>query len=171
MSVRLVTDLSDIERTGRAIGRLRDRLEDLTPLMRTVGAILATGARERFGLQSDPEGRAWQPLSEVTIMARLGGKRRATTKRGAPTARATRKRASLKILSVSMQLRDSITSAPGPEGVEVGTNKVYGGIQQHGGQAGRGRAVTIPAREYLGISDMEADGIEAAVQDYLRGAA
>lgn len=168
MSVRLVNDLSDVERIGRAIGRLRERLENLTPLMRTIGSILETGARERFGLQSDPEGRPWQPLSADTILSRLGGASRAYTKKMRFTARAKRRMGSMKILIVSGQLRDSINTQAGPDGVEVGSNKDYAGLQQHGGKAGRGHKVIVPARPFLGISETEADGIAAAVQDYLR---
>jgi phage virion morphogenesis protein len=51
--------------------------------------------------------------------------------------------------------------------VAVGTNRVYAAIHQLGGQAGRGRKVTIPARPYLGVSAADRVRILAVLKWFL----
>lgn len=68
-------------------------------------------------------------------------------------------------------LRGSITHQPSNDQVEVGTNVIYAAIHQFGGQAGRGHAVTIDARPYLGISSEDELDINDIVHDYLEAAA
>ena len=169
--VRLIPDFRDFARTRGALRALAERAGDKLPLFREIGAGLLASTIHRFETQSDPSGRPWQPLSADTVIARIGGTKRAYTKKMRFTSRAKRMIGAMKILVVSAQLRDSMTYNAGPEGVEVGTNKVYGGIHQHGGQAGRGRKVTIPAREYLGLSSADDDMLYSAVARHMGWAA
>lgn len=169
MSVRLVADLSDLNRAAASMRRLADRCENMTPLFREIGAGLLASVEERFDAEKDPSGRPWVRLSADTILSRLGGAKRAYTKRMRFTTRAKRKLGSMKILHVSGDLRGSYTYVAGSQGVEVGSNKVQAALDQFGGQAGRGHKVFVPARPTLGISADDEDMIAAAVQNYLRG--
>jgi phage virion morphogenesis protein len=60
-------------------------------------------------------------------------------------------------------LRGSITHTVQENHVEVGTNVLYAAIHNYGGRAGRNNNVTIPKREYMGISHVnEKEIIEIA---------
>ncbi|NDV18265.1 phage virion morphogenesis protein [Pseudodesulfovibrio sp. JC047] len=50
-----------------------------------------------------------------------------------------------------------------------GTNKVYARIHQLGGETGRGHAVTLPERPYIGISEDDIDEARAILADHLVG--
>ncbi|WP_083545494.1 phage virion morphogenesis protein [Sulfitobacter alexandrii] len=137
--------------------------EDLTPLMEMCGALLETSTKDRLReTNTAPDGAAW-PKS---FRAELDGG---------------------KTLHDSGRLANSIQYLAGPAQVEVGTNVIYAGIHQTGGtivpKAGGALAfglpngefavvgsVTLPARPYLGISDLDRDDIEAAAVQYLDAA-
>lgn len=74
-------------------------------------------------------------------------------------------------------LRDTIAWQAGSDWVSVGTNRFSdvtphgAAIHQFGGQAGRGRKVTIPARPFLGFSEADKAGILAILSEYLDNAA
>jgi len=70
----------------------------------------------------------------------------------------------------SGRLRDSITHAVEPGRAVIGSNLVYAAIHQLGGEAGRNRSVTLPARPYLGISPADEIEIGAILDDHLSGA-
>ncbi|HEX2959092.1 MAG TPA: phage virion morphogenesis protein [Chitinispirillaceae bacterium] len=54
-------------------------------------------------------------------------------------------------------LAASITANVSGDNLEIGTNKVYGAIQQLGGKAGRNHSVTVPARPYLVVQNEDLD--------------
>lgn len=57
-----------------------------------------------------------------------------------------------KTLQLTGQLAASISTQVGNDFARIGSNKPYAAIHHLGGQAGRGRKVTIPARPYLPIN-------------------
>ncbi|MCQ9325626.1 phage virion morphogenesis protein [Neisseria dentiae] len=57
-----------------------------------------------------------------------------------------------KTLQLSGQLAASISTQTGNDFARIGSNKKYAAVHHLGGQAGRGKKVTIPARPYLPIS-------------------
>lgn len=57
-----------------------------------------------------------------------------------------------KTLQKSGQLAASITSRAGNSYAQIGSNKKYAAIHHLGGQAGRGKKLTLPARPYLPIN-------------------
>jgi len=171
MGASLVSDFSGLDRVGDALRHLEAATGDLEPLFDDVGAALVTSTRERFQDQVGPDGRRWAPLSADTVLSRLGGASRAYTKDMRFRAGAKRKLAGgMKILIRRGHLRNSITHRASRAGVEVGTAMPYGAIHQFGGQAGRGRKITIPARPFLGLSADDEDMVHARVQAYLREA-
>jgi phage gpG-like protein len=133
------------------------RARNLRPAMTQIGGQLVTSTQHRFEHQKGPDGQPWKPLAFPTLLGRAGEgavKERLTIK-GQDyvklTARAERRLGDVKILQVSLRLLKSITFRSDSESVAVGTNVPYARIHQLGGQAGRGRKVTIPARPYLGF--------------------
>lgn len=126
---------------------------DRRPTMRRIGAAILFSTQRRFERQRGPDGDRWRPLSEATRLRRLGGKRRAYRKSGELRAAAARRLGLMQILRDTGRLYSSLTWRATNDEARVGTNVVYGGIHQFGGQAGRGRKTTIPARPFLGLSD------------------
>lgn len=156
--------------------RLVARTGDLTPAMRDIGQGLVLSTQHRFETETDPTGRPWRPLSAVTLLRRIASRvtrkvdgetkrfRTAFDRKGNLTGRAQKNLANLKILQVQGHLKNSIHRVAGRDQVEVGSNLVYARIHQFGGQAGRGRKVTIPPRPFLGIDD----GDRTMILDILR---
>lgn len=117
----------DDETLTSALEALRRNVTDLRPAMRDIAEALRTETEENFLREGRP---AWRPLAPATV-ARRGS--------------------SHPILQRSGQLAASVATRYDATSASVGTNKVYGAIHQFGGQAGRGRRVTIPARPYLPV--------------------
>ncbi len=144
----------------RAFKRLVKAGEDTTWLMRGIATILENSTRERFATQTDPDGREWEQSLRVKL---FGGK--TLTKDG--------------------HLGDSISSTNDSTSATVGSNRIYAAIHQFGGIiqaqgsgglsfefAGAGtdthvivQNVFIPARPYLGVSDMDELDIEDFIHD------
>ncbi|MEW5727724.1 MAG: phage virion morphogenesis protein [Pseudomonadota bacterium] len=165
----LVSDFRQLPLVQRALRDVAERATDASDLTEEIGNLLQVSTRDRFETQTDPEGRRWQMLSAETVLARAGGRRKVYTAKGGLRKPAARKIAGMLTLVVEGILRDSITHVAGPDFVEVGSNDQRARIHQFGGQAGRGRKVTIPARPYLGLSADDEAAIVAAAQDHLRG--
>lgn len=124
------------------------RIQNLNPALDEIGASQVTEVQDRFEHEKGPDGKAWKPLSEVTL-----GQRRAPSPR---------------ILRLTGNLYDSIThQVVSMQGVRVGTNRRYGRIHQLGGKAGRGKQVEIPARPYLGLSAEGEKEILAILSDHV----
>jgi phage virion morphogenesis protein len=67
------------------------------------------------------------------------------------------------------RLMNSITYGVTPSKLVLSSNLVYSRIHQLGGQAGRGRRVTIPARPYLAFQEEDLQIIADLLLDYLTG--
>ena len=130
----------DIEIDDREVRAALDRMTkaggDLGPAMREIAGVLADAAEQAFESESDPAtGQSWPSLAPATIRQR--------ERKGKWPG---------KMLQVSQGgLAGSIQPEYGRDHAAAGTNKVYAAIHQFGGQAGRGRKVTIPPRPFLGI--------------------
>ena len=97
-----------------------------TRALEEIGQYVTSEVQQRFARSEDHEGRAWQSLRY-----RVG-----------------------KPLVDTGVLRSSITHRIlNGHSVEIGTNVTYAAIHNYGGRAGRGRRVSIPKREFMGISD------------------
>ena len=137
-------------------GRLM-RLERREPAMNFVGLGQAQRVRDRFIDQEGPGREPWTPLAPVTIEKR--------EKDGFVPIR---------ILSERGDLAGSIVHRADDGGFVIGTDgsvNDYAAIHQFGGQAGRGLAVMIPARPYLGFDDEDQELIAEELLDYLAGSA
>jgi len=105
----------------------------------------------RFKNSVDPQGKAWQGLEQITIDQRRKGKRK-----GSPRP-----------LLDTGALRNSIIDASTRTFAMVFTKKIYAQIHNSGGKAGRGRKVTIPQRQFMGISNKEHKRYNSLLNNYI----
>lgn len=140
----------DDRQVTAALERLRTKVGNIRPAMVNIGEELLRSTQHRFHLQSGPDGGRWQALAPSTRKAKL--------------AKGQNPR---KILTGRGTLRETIRYQADNTGLRIGTTRIYGAIHQLGGQAGRGRKVSIPARPYLGISRQDRDRILGIVADFL----
>lgn len=138
----------DDRRTIDTLSRLISACEHREPLMRTISETMHASVEENFARQGRP---AWQGLAPATVAQRR--------EHGYWPG---------KILQRSGQLAASVVPAYDNDSAQVGTNKRYAAIQQLGGKAGRGRKVTLPARPFLTLTELDHEDIIEDVADYLR---
>lgn len=142
-----------------AMNRLAADGADMTPAMKDIAGHLADTTRERFETETDPTGKKWIPSRRVV---EHGGK----------------------TLTLTGDLGNSITEDWGPDFAAAGPERsggagVYALIHQTGGEirprekkalsfGGRIVArVIIPARPYLGFTDVNADYAIGALARHL----
>lgn len=152
-------DIAIREDVTVALGRLAEMGEDMTPVMKDIAGHLADTTRERFETEADPTGRKWIPSRRVV---EHGGK----------------------TLTLTGDLGNSITEDWGPDFAAAGPERsggagVYALIHQTGGEirprekkalsfGGRIVArVIIPARPYVGFTDVNADYAIGALARHL----
>jgi len=137
----LRTDLS-------ALGRVEARLARLTradrrQLLEGAGAVLESSARRRIDSEkTGPDGNPWRDWSPAYAETRHGNQ---------------------SLLSAESGLLDSLSSEVRGHEVEVGSNLVYAAVHQLGGAE---VGMPIPARPYLGVSDLDEADIMSAVDDW-----
>ena len=66
------------------------------------------------------------------------------------------------------QLASSISTHYDEDSAVIGSNLDYAAIHQLGGQAGRNKAVAIPARPYLQLTDDDFEEIMKNTTEYLK---
>lgn len=110
----------------RSMARLLQNVENRRPITAGIAAELLSMSEDNFANESWG-GKAWQKSQ------------RATQENG-------------KTLQKTGQLAASLTTQSGNDFARIGSNKPYSAIHHLGGQAGRGRKVSIPARPYLPIN-------------------
>lgn len=109
------------------LDRLLSRTGDLSDPMEDIARLLANETEQAFLEERSPFGGDWLPLKS----GRQG-----------------------KILQDSGQLAASIDASSGRDYAELTAGKVYAAIHQFGGQAGRGRRTSIPARPFMPIDEV-----------------
>lgn len=149
MSARLDISADELLSVQEALTRLKRM--NWAMVHKDLGEEMRSRTLERFARERDPDGKPWQPLADATKAL----KRRAHRKY---------RRGRMAILQSQGFLRGSIHVVADAESARVGPSPVaYAAIHQFGGQAGRRRKVTIPARPYLGITDGDADALRGIV--------
>ncbi|MGP8431997.1 phage virion morphogenesis protein [Paraburkholderia fungorum] len=124
------------------LGRLRRRISHPDRLMRAISVELLSITEGNFAKEAS-DGDNWKKLAEETIKQRK--------KKGCWPGQ---------ILQISAGgLAASIKPFSSAQEAGIGVSKIYAAIHQLGGQAGRGRKVTIPARPYLPMRK-DGDGFE-----------
>jgi len=128
---------------------LAKRGENLRPLMKNIAGIFAYSTEENFANEGRPD--KWLDLAESTK------KRRKKTGHWPG-----------QILQVTGQLASSISTYYDEDSAIIGSNLDYAAIHQLGGQAGRNKAVSIPARPYLQLTDDDFEEILEATEEFFR---
>ncbi len=136
----------DNKKVEKALLEIAQKTSNLRPLMKNVAGIMADSTEENFKEEGRPK---WKDLSEKTKTARK--------KTGHYPGQ---------ILQVSGQLALSVTTQYDDTSVVIGSNKVYAAIHQLGGQAGKNKKITIPARPYLKLTDNDFEEILAKTAKY-----
>lgn len=161
MAVALTLTIDNDEILG-GLRRMRERAEDLRPVLADIGDELTSSTVKRFVSNVAPDGTPWK----ASLRAE---------KTGTPT------------LVLTSNLRDSIHYVVDENGVSIGSSLVYARIHQAGGViSAKGgalsftlyggafvtvRSVTIPKRPYLGMSDNDNQATLEILGDHLARAA
>ena len=108
----------DDKDVSEALQRVAKRIGNLSPIMKIIGERVILQTEERFNRQGPaPDGAPWASLSPATL----------------------KQKKHRKILTESGELRGSIHyQLRGANAIAIGTNKVYGAIQQLGGSIRHG---------------------------------
>ena len=128
---------------------LASRGENLRPLMKNIAGIMSTATEDNFKDEGRPE--KWVDLSETTKKQRQ--------KIGKYPGQ---------ILQVSGQLASSISTAYDDNSAVIGSNLADAAIHQLGGQAGKNKKTTIPARPYLKLTDDNFEEILTETEKFLK---
>lgn len=123
--------------------------EDLRPLMKNIAGIFADSTEDNFAEEGRPD--KWVELSEVT-----------------KNLRKEINKYPGQILQVTGQLASSVNTYYDNDSAIIGSNLAYAAIHQLGGQAGRNKKVTIPARPYIKLVDDDYDEIMHEIEEYLQ---
>lgn len=143
---------------------LAKRGENLRPLMKNIAGIFASSTEENFKEEGRPD--KWTELAEITKENR---KKQKNKKKGKSKIKEKdNNKWSGKILQVSGQLAASVNTQYDDNSAVIGSNLDYAAIHQLGGQAGRNKKVTIPARPYLKLTDDDFDEILYETENYLQ---
>lgn len=166
---------------------LKAKLGNMRPAMAEIGEELLENVKQRFETSTGPDGEAWAPNKESTLMGMLGqtkgnfkqragkndqvvGGRRLSAK-GAKRAGGKKP-----LIGESKALSSTIHVKPTADSLEIGSNMIYSRVQQHGAGKGafgnmkNGAPIPwgdIPARPYLGFSADDKTVIEEILEDYL----
>lgn len=128
---------------------LASRGENLRPLMKNIAGIMATATEDNFKNEGRPD--KWVDLSETTKKQRQ--------KIGKYPGQ---------ILHVSGQLASSVSTAYDDNSALIGSNLAYAAIHQLGGQTGKNKKTTIPARPYLKLTDDNFEEILTETEKFLK---
>lgn len=183
------------------LSELIKRLGDLTPAMQTVGDYLVGSTKRRFAASIGPDGVRWAPNSEVTYLRMIERAHGVTLKSGQINQKgAGMAMAKKPLIGETHRLSSEISAQADRDSVEVGSPMVYAAVQQFGakmGEFGRYSQVSryrkyengdfrkhagtvkgfpipwgnIPARPFIGLSEVDADQVLAIVGEHLASAA
>lgn len=137
------------------------RLEDMTPLYQDIVGYMIDATKQRFIDGVGPDGRAWAPKSPVTLALYAA---RGDGNRPKP------------LIGPSGRLSDEVNGQATDKSAEIGSALEYSAVMQDGaaqgafGRTSRGGPIpygTIPARVWLGLSDVDEEEIVGIADDYL----
>lgn len=154
---------------------LAGRLDDTRPLLLEIGEEVMDSTKRRFATGTAPDGTAWAPNTETTILMYLAGrggvygKDGRLTKKGAGAVMGKKP-----LIGETGNLASTIDyQLDGDSAVLIGTPEIYGGVQQFGadrGSLGGGAPWgDIQARPFLGLSGDDERVILDLVEGYLDG--
>lgn len=127
-----------LQRLERLGGNLQGAFAD-------IGEYLLNSHHERWVRQEAPDGTPWAPLAAKTVKRKKKNKD--------------------KTLVLEGNLRDLLRYQAGPEGLEFGTDRIYGATHQFGREE-----AGIPARPFLGLTDADRVELLDIIGDHLEAA-
>lgn len=172
----MITVKLDDQEVRAALAALADRLENMQPVMQAIGEDVMERTKRRFGTSTGPDGQRWQPNAASTVLAaieRMGSKAR--LKNGNLSKKAQKTLAGKKVLVDTGDLARQFYVRADAKSVTIGNSMIYAAIHQFGGQAGKGKKATIPARPFLPVTsagDLYPDDrrlVLATISDFLMG--
>lgn len=135
--------------------KLASRVDNMQPVLQTLGEGIVERTKRRFETSTDPDGQPWKPNSAATLnmlSARLAGVKSNVKKDGSLNAKGSRALANKKpLIGESGDLRRQIVAIAAGNALTVSSTPVYAAIHQFGGNAGKGHKTVIPARPFLPI--------------------
>lgn len=141
----LAWDDSDVQKMIK--GNVK-RIGDMTPVMKSFSEYLVGQTEERFKLEQSPDGKAWEPLSPITVKQKQ------------------RQGKIDKILQQDGYLR-LVHPEADTDSAGIYSDRVYAAIHNRGGKAGAGHKVTIPKREFLGINEADIREFHETIKDWI----
>ena len=127
--------------------------------------ILKDSIMKNFEAQGRPT--RWKPLAEATLMAGAGYGGQRFTKSGSASKGFMRHLQGRQILIKRGKLRNSITAEATSRHGLVGSNEVQAALLHFGGQAGRGRQVYVPARNYIMFQKEDVWALQALLRRFV----
>lgn len=155
------------------LGELSKRCANLQPAMREIGEDIAESTKRRFGTATAPDGTPWAPNSpRTTIPFYLGAFGGSHKKDGSLSKRGAARSAAKKPLTGETKaLQTTINyQLEGSSAVRIGSPMVYAAMQQFGGITSPTSMIPgkiIPARPFLGISEVDKTNILEIIGSYL----
>ncbi|WP_180125628.1 phage virion morphogenesis protein [Rhodoferax sp. BLA1] len=132
-----------------------ERVDNPRAGLTAIGEGIVERTKRRFETSKGPDGTPWKPNSVVTLAlfsGHLAGQKSKVKKDGSLNAAGEQALANKKpLIGESRDLSRQLYIQVGDMTLTVTSTPVYAAIQQFGGQAGRGRKVTIPERPFLPI--------------------
>lgn len=133
------------------LDQLAQRATNLRPALLEIGDDLLAMTKEAFSTSTSPWGERWAPNTEATILDHLSKFSGSLSKKtGRITATGTRRVLNKKPL-IGETRALSTETLPNVDGntLTLSNPMIYAAIHNFGGQAGRGKKVTIPARPFM----------------------
>lgn len=149
----MITLTLDDREVREALARLQARVSDMSPIMQQIGDALLDRTKQRFVTSTAPDGTPWALNAPATIAAWLKPRGGMHKKDGSLSKRGAAKAAAKKpLIGDSGNLSRQFYVRADRHSVVLASSTRYAAIHQFGGQAGRGRKVTIPARPFLPVT-------------------
>lgn len=162
----------DDARVVAALDRLSASAANPRPALLAIGESLVESTKKRFETSTAPDGTRWKPNSQATYLGMVNafgkshfGKTGRLNAKGATRA-AGKKPLIGETRMLSTQIHYELTG----DGLRWGSPMVYAAMQNYGGKKSQFPHLwgDIPARQFLGVSDSDADMIERTVSEYLK---
>lgn len=138
----------DASQLNAELDRIMQRLQNPSTLMAAVAQSLESQTQQAFYQQGQPGGEKWS-LAASTIAQRSVGRKGKNPEPPSWPGPILNRSGGRGLLGSVMS---GSTASTASVGAGSGKSAKYAKIHQFGGQAGRGRKVTIPARPYLPIT-------------------
>ncbi len=154
----------------RVIRTIIQRAENPRPLMVGIGELLVDSTKQRFRTSTAPDGERWVGNSETTILNFLSRYRSSFRKDGRlRKSGAARAAAKKPLIGESRRLSTTIAYRAARDSVSVGSPLPQAAMMHFGGSKADYPHLwgDIPARNFLGLSSNDEDGILDLVEDFL----